>query len=108
MDPKDAAELWRKALPKLVARAWSDEGFKKRLQSAPLEVFKEYNLPVLPDIKYEVKEGLLPHTDAGPSFAVTMTVTVPPKPPDLQEERLEDVLTEALRKSERARSICCF
>jgi hypothetical protein len=54
-DPQSTSEL-QKNYAKIVARAWRDEGFKKRLVSDPGSVLKEGGLYVAPNRTVKVVE----------------------------------------------------
>jgi hypothetical protein len=82
----DVYESWKKTWPKIVARAWSDPEFYKRLHEQPLEVAKEYNLPVLEGGRYKVVAGNEPPT---------LTLSLPPKPADLGTESMEKLVLAA-------------
>jgi len=69
-----------KAWGQIVAKAWADDSFKKRLMSNPTAVLKEYGLEVDSGIQVKVIED-----------TETMRhITLPPKPPEgeLSEEQL--------------------
>ncbi len=65
----------------IVARTWSDAGFKQRLLSDPKSVCAEYGIPVPADQTIVIHES----TDK-----VTHLV-LPSRPHDLSDERLEQV-----------------
>ena len=56
-DDKKRNENFRKAWAKVIAMAWSDEVFKKRLLKHPEEVLKEYGIPLMRGITYQVHEN---------------------------------------------------
>jgi hypothetical protein len=84
---EEISAAWTKAWPQIIAKAWVDSEFHKKLMTSPKEVFEEYGLPMLPNMHYVMREGTSP---------TTMTFFVPPKPADLGEEKLEDVLKEVV------------
>jgi hypothetical protein len=84
--PADVYESWRKTWPKIVARAWADPAFLQRLNEQPLEVAKEYNLPILEGARYKVVSGNEPPT---------LTLSIPPKPDHLKTESMEDLALSA-------------
>jgi len=53
MDRQGFQKVWGK----VVARAWADEAFKKRLLTDPEAVFKEYGYRVSPTITIQVVEN---------------------------------------------------
>lgn len=48
---------FEKAKTEIIARAWSDEKFKKRLLGHPKEVLKEYGFSVPSSIEVEILEN---------------------------------------------------
>ena len=67
MDRKEAQKIWAR----IVAKAWADENFKKRLLKDPAAVGKEEGLPVPQGITIRVMED----------NAKTRTLVLPPPPP---------------------------
>jgi hypothetical protein len=99
----DSIDQWARALPKIVAKAWTDPAFMKRLQSNPAEVFKEYGLPMTPNTTYAVTQG-----GPGTDLRTAVTITIPPKPADLVEGSMEDTIIDLLRGRGNAQtSTCC-
>ncbi len=77
---KTDREQFQKACGKIVAKAWSDEGFKRRLLSDPRAVLKENGIDVPEDIQVKVVENT----------KELVYVTVPPRP-DATKLVTEDV-----------------
>lgn len=49
--------IFEKSWPKIIAKAWSDKEFKKRLLNNPHEVLKEYGIDVPLHFKIEIHEN---------------------------------------------------
>lgn len=86
-----------KTWPRIVARAWSDPAFLTRLKKEPVEVFKEYNLPLIPDFEYAVKAG-----KGNP----VVTLSVPPKPRGAHLAK--DPAGDASRHQKTCTNTCVF
>lgn len=92
--------LWTKTWPRIVARAWSDPTFFAKLKRDPTAVFKEYNLPVIPDFEFEVRAG----TDKP-----LVTLYVPPKPAHAGKERVADITADdELSPPKTCTNTCAF
>jgi hypothetical protein len=66
----------------LVARTWSDEGFKRRLLAAPAVALAEQGIPVPPGVEVRVHENT----------ATVVNFTLPPQPSEeLSDEQLDAV-----------------
>ena len=50
-------QAFQKAWGRVIARAWADAGFKKRLLAAPEEVFLEYGFEVPSNILIKIMEN---------------------------------------------------
>lgn len=73
-------EEMEKKTGQLIAKAWADEGFKKRLIANPTEVYKEFGF----DVPKEVAVKVVENTDKIFHFVL------PPKPSDeLSDEALD-------------------
>jgi hypothetical protein len=94
----DQANDWGKKWARIVARAWADEGFKKRLLADPAAVLKEARLQVPAGIRVRVVED----TDE------TLHLTLPQKPGEgeLAEEDLQ-LLAAAANNCGEGRSTTC-
>jgi hypothetical protein len=81
--PIDPQVIWDREWGEIVAKAWADDDFKKRLMADPLAVLKALGMKVTPGIKIQVVEET-------PSLRY---LTLPPKPTgnDLSEEELVTV-----------------
>jgi hypothetical protein len=79
----------------VVAQAWCDERFMKRLRSSPQDVLAEYGLEVPEGTAVEVVEGteveVLEHSDT------VLRLTLPPSPPE--ELTDEDLVGGAVAQS---------
>lgn len=67
----------------IVAKAWQDESFKKRLLAEPAAVFKEFGVAVSPSIQVRVVEN----TDT----RVYLTIPAKPHEAELSDAELEGV-----------------
>ena len=76
-------DLQVKAWNQIVAKAWQDEGFKKRLLSDPAAVLKECALEVPPHVQVRVVEN----TDQ----VVHLTLPAPPREGELSDAELDGV-----------------
>jgi hypothetical protein len=76
----------QKAWGKVVARAWSDEGFKKQLLANPIEVLKENGIDLPPEVAVKVVED----------SAKIIHLILPNKPTELSDEDLDQVAGGAL------------
>jgi hypothetical protein len=65
----------------MVARAWSDESFKKRLLSAPQDVFSEYSLVIPAGVKIVVLED----------STSLIHFVLPPKPNNISSQKLDSI-----------------
>jgi hypothetical protein len=74
-------EQFQKAWGKVVAKAWSDELFKKRLLADPRTVLKEHGVEVPADVNVKVME------DSGK----TVHLILPARLKELSEAELEQV-----------------
>lgn len=74
-------EQLQKAWGKVVARAWSDVAFKKRLLSNPVKVLKENGIQSPPDVTVKVVED----------SAKVIHLILPNKPAELSDEELDQV-----------------
>jgi hypothetical protein len=73
---------WNKQWTKLIARAWADEAFKRRLLASPAAVLQECGLAVPPGVQVKVVEN----SDQ------VLHLMLPPRPVgELTEEELEQV-----------------
>lgn len=101
MSVEEISAVWTKTWPQIIAKAWVDKAFHKKLMTSPKEVFEQYGLPMLPGVHYVMREGESP---------TSMTFFVPPKPADLGEEKLEDVLKEVVTtyRHRCCGGSCCF
>jgi hypothetical protein len=52
----EPANAWGKKWGQIVARAWTEEGFKKRLLADPAAVLKEHGVTVPPGLQVRVME----------------------------------------------------
>ena len=89
----DANASWKRTWPKIVARAWADDAFMERLKRDPLSVAKEYDLPIIEDAAYQVV------VYDNPASVISVVLSIPPKPGDLQDESLETLSEYAERHS---------
>jgi hypothetical protein len=76
----------QKAWGKVVARAWSDEAFKKQLLANPIEVLKANGVDLPPEVAVKVVED----------SAKVIHLILPNKPTDLSDEELDQVAGGAL------------
>jgi hypothetical protein len=73
---------WEAKYSQLIAKAWTDEAFKKRFLEDPATVLKEYGMEMPSDMKVKVVEG----TDE------EVYLILPPRPSgELSEEDLRDL-----------------
>jgi hypothetical protein len=80
--PQAPLSDWSKQWSKLIARAWADETFKKRLLAEPALVLQEHGLKVPPGVQVKVVQN----TDQ------VLYLMLPPAPSgELSDEELEDV-----------------
>ncbi len=79
-----------RAWGRIVARAWSDPEFKKRLLADPESVFEENGIEVPENTHIHVQDGETPTPSAH------LHLTIPPRPDD---QALESTAAEAF--------ICC-
>jgi hypothetical protein len=79
----EQASDWGKKWGQIVARAWADEAFKRRLLASPAAVLKEHGLGVRPGVQLRV----LADTDQ----VVHLTVPQRPGSAALAEEELDRV-----------------
>ena|SRR5579883_1498865 len=78
----ELSDKYKKIWAEIVAKAWTDEKFKKRLFAHPEEVFKEYGLPVDPSVHYKLMEET-------PGTKREIILTFPKKPEgEMSEEEL--------------------
>jgi hypothetical protein len=77
MEPNESQKAWGK----VVARAWSDELFKKRLFADPKTVLKEHGLEMPADVNVKVME------DSGK----TVHLILPERPSELTVDELSQV-----------------
>jgi hypothetical protein len=72
-----------KKIAKIIAKAWADEGFKKRLLSGQAQVFKEEGVEIPPGVEVRVVEDT----------ATVYHLVLPMKPTsnELSEEQLDQV-----------------
>ncbi len=78
MDP----QIFHKAWGKIVAKAWSDELFKKRLLADPKTILKEHGFEMPADVTVKVVE------DSGK----TVHVVLPERPGELATDELDQVV----------------
>ena len=79
---KEKQEAFQKAWAKLIAKAWSDPAFKKRLLKDPIAVFKEQGIEFPKGMECEVTEDT----------SKVVHLHIPPKPEgNLSETELKDV-----------------
>jgi hypothetical protein len=71
---------WGKGWGKLIARAWADEGLKKRLLADPAQVLKENGLEVPPGVQVKVVEDT--------ESLIHLTLPAKPTSGELSEEEL--------------------
>ena len=71
---------WDYQWGQVVARAWADDAFKKRLLKDPAAVLKEYGLLVPSGIKLNVVENT--------EKVINLVVPLKPEPEELSEEEL--------------------
>lgn len=75
-------EEFKKVWPKIVAKAWSDAAFKKKLIDSPAEVLKTYGIDLPKGQRCIINE----------STKETIYLMLPPKPDgQLTEEKLQQV-----------------
>jgi hypothetical protein len=74
-------EQFQKAWGKVVAKAWSDELFKKRLLADPKTVLKENGIEIPADMTFKVLED----------STKVIHLILPTKPSELSDEELEQV-----------------
>ena len=86
----DPQAIWDREWEEIIARAWADEDFKKRLMADPLSVLKSLGMKVTSGIKIQVVEET-------PSLRYLTLPAKPAAPPakssahDLLEEELVTV-----------------
>ena len=79
---KEKEQKFQKAWAKLVAKAWSDPAFKKRLLKEPLAVFKEQGIEFPQELNCEITEDT----------SKVVHLHIPPKPEgNLSETDLKDI-----------------
>ncbi len=83
----------QKALSKLVAQAWLDEGFKERFMSEPVAVLKENGLTLPNGVTVRVNEnsseGSLISADASVDSNQVYEISLPPKPTELRDSEVQ-------------------
>ena len=80
--PQVPSTDWDKQWSKLIARAWADEAFKRRLLASPAAVLQEYGLLVPPGVQVKIMENT----------AQVLHLMLPPRPVgELTEDELEQV-----------------
>lgn len=72
MEIKEAFQGKQKEWAKVIAQAWADEGFKKRLLTDPRSVLKENGIDLPESIKLSISEGKEDE----------INLILPPKPSD--------------------------
>ena len=82
MDPKESQVAWGK----VVAKAWSEELFKRRFLADPKTVLKEHGIEVPGEVTIKVME------DSG----TTVHLVLPARPGELSDAELEKVAGGAL------------
>lgn len=80
----EANEMWKKTMPRIIARAWSDSAFLERFKRDPQSVAREYNLPLLENTVYEVVHTNQLHPNK-------VVLYVPPRPRELPNETTEEL-----------------
>ncbi len=78
-----AAVDWDFQWNQIVARAWTDDAFKKRLLASPAEVLKEYGLVAPSGIKIKIHENT--------EKLLNLVVPIKPAAEELSEEELHRV-----------------
>ena len=89
---KDCPES-QKALSKLVAQAWLDEGFKKRFISEPIAVLQENGLTIPNGVTLVVNEhnseGSLISSNANEGSSQIYEISLPSKPTELTDSEIQ-------------------
>jgi hypothetical protein len=88
----DSQEV-QKALSKLIAKTWLDEGLKQRLLSDPVAVLEENDLTVPGGVQVRVKEAAsvesLTATTATLDCDNVYNILLPFKPAELEDTRIQ-------------------
>ncbi|MBD2012817.1 hypothetical protein H6F96_02145 [Microcoleus sp. FACHB-53] len=89
---KDCAES-QKALSKVVAQAWLDEGFKERFISEPVAVLRENGLTLPNGVTVRVNEssseGSLMSADINVDSNQVYEISLPSKPTELTDSEVQ-------------------
>jgi hypothetical protein len=89
---KDCQESQR-ALSRLVAKAWLDEGFKERLLSNPAAVLEENGLTLPSGVEVRVNENTslesIKNIDANLNSNQVYEIPLPPKPAGLKDSQIQ-------------------
>ena len=86
---KERWEVWNQ----IVARAWADDQFKRRLLSNPTSVLREHGFELAGGVEYKVVENT--------EKVVHLTLPAAPGAEDVSEERLSDAELEQVAGGKR-------
>jgi hypothetical protein len=89
MKPNLKSEEHAKTYAKIVAKAWDDEAFKKRLLASPVDVLREHGIVVPAGTSVRVEESLRP-----PEFRddlILLPLPAKPTSAELSDEQLDGV-----------------
>jgi hypothetical protein len=92
------AQSWSTSWPRIVAKAWADAEFQKKLIADPAAVAAAEGLPVIPGLQIKVEQG---------GSQATLTLPLPKKPDNLSTNDLGKLASAGMTASGSCSQTCC-
>lgn len=86
MTHEQAVRQWAETWPKLVARAWLEPAFQRRLLKEPASVLAEHGLPAVEGLEVQVVPGHARTQVSSKGSNTTLVLGLPDKPKGFDDE----------------------
>jgi hypothetical protein len=106
MDSDEMAKTWEQVWPRIVAKAWMEPGYQKRLEDPKQvrAVLQADGLPLIPGVDIRV---ITSNMKFEPITSATMCLPLPDKPAEVKKEDLKALVESSVVASDCSGTSCC-